>query len=172
MLKKILLLVLIVFAAGTASAQMGSVKTAMFIADSFYDEMLYKMRNLERDETLKKVRKEMRRRRDETISTLRTIRMTEAPGKERYEKIYGLVDSYLGSQIESFNSLKESHNARGIELMVRELQDLKKAKLRALQNTKKYEIYRGEQPRPVPLIDKSPFESGGKTGTGGEIWFR
>ncbi len=172
MLKKILLLVLIVFAARTASAQMGSVKTAMFIVDSFFDETLYKMRDLERDDTLKRVSQEMQKRRNDTISNLRTIRMIEAPSKERYEKIYKIVDSYLGAQIESFNSLKESHNARSIELMVRELQDLKKAKLRTLQETKKYETYRGERLKPVPLIDKSPFESGGKTGSGGEIWFR
>jgi len=172
MLKKALLLIVVVLLARAASAQMGSVKTAMFIVDFFFDETLYMMRNLERDEKLREVTEEMRKRKDAAISTLRTIRMIEAPGKERFTKIYLIVEAYLGAQIKSFNGLKESHDARGIELMVRELQDIKKAKLKALQETKKYETYRGEQPRPVPLIDKSPFESGGKTGSGGEIWFR
>ncbi len=172
MLRKTLLLCLLVLVSGPAFAQMGSVKTAMFIVDSFFDETLYRMRDLEGDKVLDKTVKEMRKRKEGTLSTLRTIRMLETPGKERYEKIYDIVDKYLRAQIESFNGLKESHDARSIELMVRDLKDIKKAKLRSLEETKKYETYRGKRPRPVPLVDKSPFESGGKTGTGGEIWFR
>jgi len=171
-MRKVIIALGILLVAGTVSAQMGSIKTAMFIVDSFLDESLYLTRGLKKDENYEKVTKEMRRRKDNTVTALRTLRWIESPGKERYGKIYRIVDTYLDAQIASINSLKESHYARRIERIVRELKDEKKVKLRALEETRKYETYRGKRLKPVPIIDKSPFESGGKTGEGGEIWFR
>ncbi len=171
MTKKLLILSILLIAQ-PAFAQMGSVKSAMFIVDGFFDESMYLMRDLERDDTLRSVTLEMRRRKDDTITALRTMRWIESPSRERYDKIYSIVETYGDEQIASVNKLKDTHNARTIELMVRQLKDLKNQKLKALAGTKKYETYRGKPLRPVPIIDKSPFESGGKTGTGGEIWFR
>ncbi len=153
-------------------AQMGSIKSAMFLVDGFFDETVYLTRDLERKEPLTKTLEEMRQRKNETLTALRTLRMIEKPGKERYEKIYRIVDTYSEAQIDSVNKLKDSHNAREIEHMVRDMKALKKKKLKELKETLKYETYRGKTLSPVPIIDKSPFESGGKTGSGGEIWFR
>ncbi len=171
-MKKNLLVALIILMASPALAQMGSVKSAMFLVDGFFDETLYLTRELKRDDALSKTLTEMRRRKDDTITALKTLRWIETPGKERYDKIYSIVETYSDAQIASINKLKESHDARGIELMVREMKALKNRKLKELKETLKYETYRGKTLRPVPIIDKSPFDSGGKTGTGGEIWFR
>jgi len=153
-------------------AQMGSIKNAIFLVDGFFDETLYLVRDLKSDDTLMKVRAEMRHRKDNTITALRTLRWIESPGKERYNKIYSIVESYSDAQIISINKLKDSHDARGVERMIREMKTLKLRQLKELKTTLKYETYRGKLPRPVPIIDKSPFDSGGKTGVGGEIWYR
>jgi len=171
-MRKYIFIAMIIFFASPALAQMGSVKSAMFMVDAFFDETLYLTRDLEPDETLTKVTAEMRKRKDNTLTALRTLRWIETPGKERYEKIYSIVERYADAQADSINKLKETHNPRGIELMVREMKAMKNRKLKELTGTRKYETYRGKNPRPVPIIDKSPFDSGGKTGSGGEIWFR
>lgn len=163
---------LMAFLPALSRAQMGSIKTAMFIVDGFHDEALYLMRDLKRDESLQRVRKELGRRRDDTLAALKTLRWIESPSRQRYDKIYSIVRSYMDAQIATVNSLKESHYARQIERMVRDLKDLREEKLRTLAETKKYETFRTRNPRPVPIIDKSPFESGGPAGEGGEIWFR
>jgi len=171
-MRKSTLIVLLILIAAPALAQMGSIKSAMFLVDGFLDETIYLTRELKQDEALTKVMADMRRRKDDTIAALQTLRWIESPGKERYNKIYSIVDSYSDAQIASINELKESHDARDIERMVRAMKALKLRKLKELKETLKYETYRGKSLRPVPIIDKSPFDSGGKTGNGGEIWFR
>ncbi len=152
---------------------MGSVKTAMFLVDGFYDETMYITRDLGEREKVEKALKEMARRKDKTISELQTIRWVDEPGRNRYDKIFKIVNGYSDAQIETVQKLREeSSDKRQIYRIIRTLKALKKKKLKTLRGTLKYETYRGKRLRPVPIVDKSPFESGGKTGTGGEIWFR
>jgi len=171
-MRKTMLVVLILLIASPALALMGSIKIAMFVVDSFYDETLYITRDLKRDESLTKTLSQMRKRKDDTLTALRTMRWIESPGRDRYNKIYRIVETYSDDQIASLNKLKENHDPRSIERMVREMKALKKRKLKEVKGTLKYETYQGKTLPPVPIVDKSPFDSGGKTGTGGEIWFR
>ncbi|MFQ5353884.1 MAG: hypothetical protein ACE5DR_02955 [Thermodesulfobacteriota bacterium] len=172
MLIRLLTVAALLLMTSTAGAQMESVKTAMFLVDGFFDEAMYVTRDLPKDERLTRVVSEMRKRKDDTLAALKTVRWVDSPGQERYDKVYKIVSDYSDAQILSIEMLKEGHEKKDVNRMVRTLKSLKKKKLKTLEGTHKYETYRAKNPLPVPIVDKSPFESGGKTGTGGEIWFR
>ncbi len=164
--------ILIISSTSHAQMPMGSVKTAMFIVDGFFDETMYITRDLTRDESLKKAMNTMRLRKDKTLSELQSVRLIESPGKDRFEHIYSIVESYSDAQIKTMAGQRQGPEQKEITRVIRTMKSLKKKKLKALSSTLKYETYREKNLRPVPIVDKSPFESGGKTGTGGEIWFR
>lgn len=172
MLIRLLTAFVVLFFASSAGAQMGSVKTAMFLVDGFYDEAVYLTRDLPQDERVSVVMKEILKQKEDTMAALKTTRWMDPPGQERYDKVYKMVEDYSDAQIESIKKLRDVSAKKDINRMVRNLKSLKKKKLKTLKATHKYETYRAKNPRPVPIVDKSPFESGGKTGTGGEIWFR
>ncbi|MFQ5480801.1 MAG: hypothetical protein ACE5DW_05950, partial [Thermodesulfobacteriota bacterium] len=173
MLNRLLTLIVIFLISSTAYAQMpmGSVKTAIFLVDGFFDETMYITRDLSHNKQLAEAMNVMLDRKDNTISSLKTIRWTEPPGKDRYDKVYKIVEEYSEAQIETLMGLREGPERRKIIRAVKTMKALKRKKLKTLRETRKYETFRSRTPPPVPIVDKSPFESGGKTGSGGEMWF-
>ncbi len=94
--------------------------------------------------------------RDRTIEALKQIRLTEAPGRERSEKIYLLVSSYTAGVLESVRASKGKKEA--IEEAASRLEGLQKSMLKGLRAAVDAESIEKKEPRPVPSFDLSPHD--------------
>jgi hypothetical protein len=94
--------------------------------------------------------------RERIAETLRQIRLTEAPGRERSEKIYLLVSSYTAGVLESVRASKGNREA--VEEAASRLEGLKKSMLVRLRAAVEAESVEKKEPRPVPSFDLSPHD--------------
>ncbi len=94
--------------------------------------------------------------RDRTSEALKQIRLTEAPGKDRSEKIYDLVVSYTATVMESVKASRGKREA--IEEAARRLEDLRAGMLDGLRVSLVAESSEKKEPRPVPSFDLSPHD--------------
>lgn len=105
---------------------------------------------------------------NKTTETLKQIRLTVAPGKDRSTKVYGVVSSYTESVVESVRSLKGKREY--IEEITARLEKLKSGMLDGLRVSLVAESAEKKEPRPVPSLDLSPHDEppgapdGGKEG--------
>lgn len=93
---------------------------------------------------------------NKTTETLKQIRLTVAPGKDRSEKIYGVVSSYTESVVESVRGLKGKRE--DIEEITARLEKLKTGMLDHLRVSLVAESAEKKEPRPVPSLDLSPHD--------------
>lgn len=94
--------------------------------------------------------------RERTDEALKQIRLTEAPGRERSEKIYLLVSSYTAGVLESVRASKGKKEA--VEEAASRLEGLKKSMLEALRAAVDAESVERKEPRPMPSFDLSPHD--------------
>ncbi|OGP14594.1 MAG: hypothetical protein A2052_02445 [Deltaproteobacteria bacterium GWA2_54_12] len=93
---------------------------------------------------------------NKTTETLKRIRLTEIPGKDRSTKVYGVVSSYTESVVESVRSLKGKRE--DIEEITARLEKLKSGMLDGLRVSLVAESAEKKEPRPVPSLDLSPHD--------------
>lgn len=93
---------------------------------------------------------------NKTTETLKQMRLTETPGKDRSEKIYGVVSSYTESVVESARSLKGKKE--DIEEITKRLEKLKANMLDGLRVALVAESAEKKKPKPVPSLDLSPHD--------------
>lgn len=107
-----------------------------------------------------------------TTETLKHIRLTEPPGKDRSTKVYGIVLSHTDGVLESVRGLKGKE--KDIEEIATRLEKLKAEMLDDLRVSLVAESVEKKEPRPVPSFDLSPHdEPPGAPGNGKEgILFR
>lgn len=91
-----------------------------------------------------------------TTEALKQIRLTQSPGKDRSEKIYGVVLSYTESVMESVRGLQGKEE--DVEEVASRLEKLKAGMLDALRVSLAAESAGKKQPRPVPSFDLSPHD--------------
>lgn len=91
-----------------------------------------------------------------TTETLKQIRLTESPGKDRSTKVYGVVSSYTESVVESVRNLKDKKE--DIEEITTRLEKLKAGMLDGLRVSLVAESAEKKEPRPVPSLDLSPHD--------------
>jgi hypothetical protein len=91
-----------------------------------------------------------------TTEALKHIRLTVAPGRDRSEEVYGIVNSYTGSVVESVRSLKG--NKEDIEEIEARLEKLKAGMLDGLRLSLVSESAEKKEPTPVPSFDLSPYD--------------
>ncbi len=110
---------------------------------------------------------------ERTVSDLKSLKWIEKPSTRRFKKIYDLVDSYTGFEIDSVGRLAakvRGVDQKRVQQVVKNLTALKKIKLNKLGESLDIETYEREKPQPVPVIDPSPFEK--ETNKGEGIWYR
>lgn len=111
--------------------------------------------------------------REKAAADLNVIQRTEAPGRRRSQRIYGIVDNYTGMVLKSFVDLSARRSASGaarLDAIIDKLASLKETRMKALE-----EILRGESgekrgEKPVPAIDRPRGETTPEGGA--SIWDR
>ncbi|GMR05011.1 MAG: hypothetical protein BMS9Abin23_0935 [Thermodesulfobacteriota bacterium] len=156
-----------------AFAQGDSVTTALGIVEDFHSETIELVNGVEDSASVESFVKKCIKERDRTLGELGSLRWIESPGERRFERVSRIVDSYMTGRIDSLKGLKKKLNGRDrkyMEKVITSLVLLKKKQLEELGGSLKAETYRKKELKPVPIIDRSPFEKG-RPGEEG-IWYR
>jgi len=166
-------LLLIMLLAAPAYAQNDIVSAGLRAVDGFYTSTSKLMGGVKETKPVKSFSKDALKERDRTISEIRTLRWLEKPGMRRFNIVYERVDKYFKNQISSIkaleDSLEKSDKAR-LEGIIKKLKKLRGEKLKELKEAVKVETFKRKKEKPVPIIDRSPFEQGPAKDEG--IWYR
>ena len=165
-------LFLLMFIGASASHAEDSVSSAISIVDEFYNETVNLTGGLDGADAVLGFHKKAIVDKEKVSSELKSLKWTEAPGPRRFNQVYKLVDSYTEDQIDDVNDLAAllpAGSRPGVESAVKRLSTLKEERLRELNEALKREIYEKKTDRPIPIIDRSPFE---KEPADGDIWYR
>ncbi len=117
--------------------------------------------------------KRYRDRTMETLSLIKEVRWSEGPGPRRFRRVLRIVDLYTADQIEMIEDFGRGSGFAGSPLFDEVMDGLARAREKALGELKKafrLEVVEEKRIRPVPLIDRSPFEEDKQGGKG--IWDR
>lgn len=167
MLKYLVLAAAIIFAY-SSPVRADSVSKAVDIVNNFNSEM----------ETLTKgllspsLQEQLAEEKAGTLNALDTLDWTEKPGKRRTSLVYSAVDSYTAKVIDAIDEIVLEYppsSRDALQNAVDRLSSLKTAAMRELNEALKTES-REQERTPVPLIDRSPFETPPEEAPG--IWFR
>ena len=93
---------------------------------------------------------------NKTTDTLKQIRLTEVPGKERSSKVYGVVSSYTDRVLTTVRTLNSTWSENEAGLM--HLEKLRVSMLDGLRTSLDSESAVKKVPRPVPSFDLSPHD--------------
>lgn len=159
-------------AAPSAFAETGSVPAALQAVEGFYAGITAETKDLGESAAVKDFRKRALEEKDRVHAQIRSIDWAETPGKKRFEKIYKFFDSYTVSQIASVKGLamKLPGDKARIEEAIKRLTELKAGKIKELNEASKNEVTEEKKIKPVPVIDRSPFEKEPDSDKG--IWYR
>jgi len=165
-------LLFIFLTASPLYAQTDSVTTALDIVEDFYAVTEKQTGGLDGGEALQKFRKRALEEKEKTTGELRALKWSEKPGTRRFNQVHKIVDAYTGSQIEAVRGLKTDLPAEetSIDEAVKKLTELKASGLKELSGTLETETYEKKGDKPVPIIDRSPFET--EPDKDGGIWYR
>lgn len=149
-----------------------SISTAINIVEGFEAESNNILVKLDSKETAG-IRKSSSEESARAVDELKTLGWTHAPGDIRYRRTFNIVDSYTDRVISAVTALDKraqvSNGAR-VQESVKRLKELKGTFLTELDESRKKELA-GEKPvRPVPLIDRSPFDT--TPGEAPGMWYR
>ncbi|HHL39876.1 MAG TPA: hypothetical protein ENJ37_05170 [Deltaproteobacteria bacterium] len=118
---------------------------------------------------------EASRRSDETARMLRNIRWSDEPGPRRQRRVARVFDDYAAALIDSLRSLAPRLDPDGRKRAAEAVDLLEGMRLEAVEeirtSTDSHPKPR-EPRRPVPLIDRSPFEDKPEEGGGRGMWDR
>lgn len=160
------------FLSASTTACADSISTAINIVEGFEKESGTLLDKLDPKGTpgLKKAFSEERVK---AVSELKTLGWTHAPGEIRFRRTSRIVDSYTGriiTAVEGLDKRLPASAAPVIKESVKRLADLKRELLTELKESRKNEIAGEKELRPVPLIDRSPFDT--TPGEAPGIWYR
>jgi hypothetical protein len=170
------LIILLLSTVSSAHAQDDSITSALNIVEEFHAEAKNQIKDLWKNggaDAVSSLRKLSLESKERTVSDLKSLKWIEKPGTRRYKKIYDLVDSYTGFEIDSVGRLAarvSGVDRKRVAQVVKNLTALKKMKLDKLGESLAIETYERKKPQPVPVIDPSPFEKEMNKGEG--IWYR
>lgn len=149
-----------------------SISTAINIVESFEAESRAALAGLDPKQTAV-LSKNLSAERARAVDELKTLGWTHAPGDIRYRRTLNIVDSFTGGVIDGLQALNgrlTATDAARAHESIKRLTELKVSLLKELNVSRKNELAGEKQERPVPLIDRSPFDT-----TPGEppgIWYR
>lgn len=153
-----------------APALADSISTAINIVEGFEVESNTLLDKLGPKETVV-LRKSLSEERVRAVDELKTLGWTHAPGDIRYRRTLNIVDSYTGRVIAAVGALnKRLPSGARVQESVRKLTELKGVFLTELNESRKNELAGEKAIRPVPLIDRSPFDT--TPGEAPGMWYR
>ena len=167
------MLSLLLAAPGGASAQDDFIASALKVVKQFHAESRVRLKGLEASGAVASFRTESLKSRELTSKDIKTLRWIEKPGPRRFKLIYNLVDAYTDTEISSVARLAAEVSGAerlSVERTAKTLRALKKLKLEKLGESLPLETYKRTEPKPVPIVDRAPFEKGATEGEG--IWHR
>lgn len=159
--------------AALSYAQSDSVSTGVRIVDEFYGTAKDLTVGYDIGPGSGGLRRVLLENREKTAGDLHSLNWTEEPGQRRFEMVYRLVDSYIENQMKPVRELLASvppEDKVKVEGVLKKLAELRDAKLKELNDSLKAETFKQEQRKPVPVIDRSPYEKGPDGDRG--IWER
>ncbi len=166
-------LLLIMLLATPAYAQNDIVSAGIRAVDGFYTSTSKLMGGVNQTKPVKSFSKDALKEREKTTSEIRGIRWTEKPGMRRFNIVYESVDRYFKSQVSSIKALEDALGKKDkvqLEGIIKKLKKLRERKLKGLNEAVKVETFERKKGKPVPIIDRSPFEKGPAKDEG--IWYR
>jgi hypothetical protein len=168
-----LLILFVLLTAAPARAQGDFIASALKIVNQFHAESKARLKDLEASKAVASFRKQSLKSKELTAKDIESLRWVEKPGSRRFKLVYNLVDSYTDLEIASVGRLAakvSTDDRKSVERTARTLATLKKANLEELSESLPLETYKRAEPKPVPIIDRAPFEKGATDGDG--IWDR
>ena len=168
-----LLILFALLTAAPARAQGDFIASALKIVNQFHAESKARLKDLDTSKAVASFRKESLKSKELAAKDIETLRWIEKPGPRRFKLVYNLVDSYTDLEIASVGRLAAEVGAgdrKSVERTAKTLRALKLVHLEELSESHPLETYKRAEPKPVPIIDRAPFEKGATDGEG--IWHR
>ncbi len=141
-------------------AQGDSISTAIKIVKDFNAKVKGLTDELEYKKEITVYRDISSDRTEKVITELKDLRWVQGPGRSRAKRTYRIVELHIQDQIDSFVELivKPHPEDKRLKEVVGELVSTKDKALAELKKAFQAEVIEKERIKPVPLIDRSPFE--------------
>ncbi|MBI5344305.1 MAG: hypothetical protein HZB21_05030 [Deltaproteobacteria bacterium] len=168
-----LFITLAVTAYDVTRALADSIEVASEIVLVFHDEAANLTKDLEPNDDVKTYRRLASEQKDDVMLEIDSLNLAERPGQRRFKKIYKAVEMYTNGQIESLTRLTASVKGvdkNRLEDAIKKLTALREEQLLELNDTFKAETFEKEGIKPVPLIDRGPYDK--TPDEEPNIWFR
>lgn len=154
-------------------AETGAVKTSIKAVDEFYNETQNLTKDIADGPAVKDMRAASLKQKDAAIKELENLNRVERPSKKRFKHAYDIAAAYMDARIEAIKTLvaqTSSEDKARIDNIIKSLLALKTEKLNAVNDTEKFERTDEKIIKPVPSIDRSPYENSPERDKG--IWER
>lgn len=155
---RLFLIIFLLFSVTVANAQTDSPKAATEVIKVFYSGVSKTIEGLGEA----RLEPEITKRRDQALSDISSIRITESPGEKRFKKVYTVVETSAGKEIAVLRDLTRGYAAgekAKAEEEIKKLTELRSDLLNELEKTLQYEISSEERMTPPPPISGPPFTS-------------
>lgn len=153
-------------------AETGAISASIRAVDEFYNETQNLTKDLADMPAVKEMRVASLVQKDAAIKKLENLNRVDRPSKKRFKHAYDTAASYMDARIEAVKALPQTspEDKTRIESIVKTLLALKTEKLNAVNETEKFEQTDEKKIKPVPSIDRSPYEKSPEGDKG--IWER
>ncbi|MBI5888578.1 MAG: hypothetical protein HZB82_07710 [Deltaproteobacteria bacterium] len=153
-------------------AERGAIGASIRAVDEFYNETQNLTKDLADSPAVKEMRAASLEQKDAAVKNLENLNRVDRPGKKRFKQAYGIAASYMDARIEAVKALPQAspEDKARIGGIAKTLLALKAEKLNAISETEKFERTDEKKIKPVPSIDRSPYENSPEGDKG--IWER
>ncbi len=168
---------LLIFSASDSAAihPVDAVSAAVKVVEDFSESEMSLLKDLEGvpEAGLLSLQKRLSGRTLETKAGIKETGWSEGPGPRRFSRVYRMVDRYTLDQIDMIKAYAERSglsDSPSYKRLMKELTKARKGALKELSEARRFEVPEDKRHRPVPIIDRSPFEQDKQGGKG--IWDR
>lgn len=169
---KFIFILFFILSPKTAFAE-DSVSTSLRIVKDFHAASMSMLADFGKDEGLKA---DFTLKKAEAEARLEKLKVTEPPGKRRFDEVYSITEAFTESLLASLKDIKQDmarEDKAGFEDALKGLEGVREENLEELRVALKAESPEEEKREPVPVIDQSPYEKNPESPEGPSgIWFR
>jgi len=155
-----------------AYAETGAIGASIKAVNEFYNETQNLTKDLADSPAVKAANAKPLEQKDAAIKELENLNRVEKPSKKRFKHAYDTAAAYMDARIEAIKTLLQtsSEDKAHSDSIIKSLLALKTEKLNAVNETEKFERTEEKIIKPVPSIDRSPYENSPEGDKG--IWER